>query len=194
MTEEIKAQGEPIEPENAPRAGKSRRESVDNASVSRQEGFSEIKEILISVNRTTKVVKGGRRFSFAAVVVVGDGNGKVGYGLGKAKEILDARGKATQAAKKSMIKVPMKDHRTIFHDIIGKYGAGHVVLRSAKVGTGVIAGGPMRSVFEVLGVRDIVAESVGSSNVHNIIGATFDALNNLCSPDDIRRKIVVEAV
>jgi small subunit ribosomal protein S5 len=153
----------------------------------------EIKEVLVSVNRTTKVVKGGRRFSFAAVVVVGDGQGRVGYGLGKAKEILEARGKASQTAKKSMIKVNLKDNRTIYHDIVGKFGSGHVVLRSAKVGTGVIAGGPMRSIFEMLGVHDIVAKSIGSSNVHNIIGATFDALRNLCAPDYIRNKRAIES-
>jgi small subunit ribosomal protein S5 len=154
--------------------------------------FAEIKEALVSVNRTTKVVKGGRRFSFAAVVVVGDGRGRVGYGLGKAKEILEARGKAAQAAKKNMINVPLKDGRTVFHDAVGKFGSGHIVLRSAKVGTGVIAGGPMRSVFQMLGVSDVVAKSIGSSNVHNIIGATFDALKNLCSPNYIRSKRAAE--
>jgi small subunit ribosomal protein S5 len=154
--------------------------------------FAEIKEALVSVNRTTKVVKGGRRFSFAAVVVVGDGHGRVGYGLGKAKEILEARGKAAQAAKKNMINVPLKDGRTVFHDATGKFGSGHIVLRSAKLGTGVIAGGPMRPVFQMLGVSDIVAKSIGSSNVHNIIGATFDALKSLCSPNYIRGKRAAE--
>ena len=158
-----------------------------------QSDVSEIKEVLVSVNRTTKVVKGGRRFSFAAVVVVGDGQGRVGYALGKANEILDARGKASQSAKKNMIKVQLKDNRTIFHDIVGKFCSGHVILRSAKVGTGIIAGGPMRSIFEMLGVHDIVAKSIGSSNVHNIIGATFDALKNLCAPDYIRKKRTVES-
>ncbi|MEM6338438.1 MAG: 30S ribosomal protein S5 [Pseudomonadota bacterium] len=157
-----------------------------------QDDLSEIKEVLVSVNRTTKVVKGGRRFSFAAVVVAGDGQGKVGYGLGKANEILDARAKAAQSAKKNMIKVKLKDDRTIFHDIVGKFCSGHVLLRSAKVGTGVIAGGPMRSVFEMLGVHDIVAKSLGSSNVHNIIGATFDALKKLCTPEYIRQKRTTE--
>jgi small subunit ribosomal protein S5 len=149
--------------------------------------FAEMKEVLVSVNRTTKVVKGGRRFSFAAVVVVGDGQGRVGYGLGKAKEILEAR-----TAKKSMIKVPLKDGRTVFHDIVGRFGSGHVILRSAKVGTGVIAGGPMRPVFEMLGINDIVAKSMGSSNVHNIVGATFDALRNLRSPEYVRNKRAAE--
>jgi len=153
---------------------------------------AEVKEVLVSVNRTTKVVKGGRRFSFAAVVIVGDGQGRVGYGLGKAKEILDAKSKATQAAKKNMIKVQLKENRTIFHDVKGSFGSGQVVLRSARGGTGVIAGGPMRSVFEMLGVHDIVAKSLGSSNVHNIIGATFDALRNLCSPEYINRKRAIE--
>ena len=117
--------------------------------------------------------------------MVGNGQGKVGYGLGKANEILDARSKAAQAAKRNMIEVKLKDQRTIFHDIVGRFCSGHVLLRSARVGTGVIAGGPMRSVFEMLGVHDIVAKSLGSSNVHNIIGATFDALQKLCTPEYI---------
>jgi len=166
-------------------------EVKNNTSFLERGDTAEIKEVLVSVNRTTKVVKGGRRFSFAAVVVAGDGQGRVGHGLGKANEILDARSKAAQSAKKTMIKVPLKDNRTIFHDIEGKFGAGHVILRSAKVGTGIIAGGPMRSIFEMLGVHDIVAKSKGSSNVHNIIGATFDALKNLHTPDYIRRKRMV---
>merc|ERR1711916_95883 len=125
----------------------------------------EIKEVLVSVNRTTKVVKGGRRFGFAAVIVAGNGAGKVGYGLGKAKEISIARTKASQDAKKHMINLELKDGRTIFHDVRGHYGAGKVVLRRAPVGTGIIAGGAMRDVFEMLGIHDIVAKSIGSSNV-----------------------------
>ena len=143
---------------------------------------SEFSEVLVSVNRVAKVVKGGRRFGFSAVVVVGDGKGRVGYGLGKAKEVMEAKAKATQAAKKAMIRVYLREGRTIHHDIVGHRGAGKVILRAALPGTGIIAGGPMRAVFECLGVHDIVAKSLGSSNVHNMVGATFDALYNLSSP------------
>lgn len=166
-------------------------ESTSNLRT-RRSGPGEIKEILVSVNRTTKVVKGGRRFGFAAVIIAGDGEGKVGYGLGKAKEILEARGKASQAARKNMIKVPLKEGRTIFHDVIGHFSSGKVVLRSASMGTGIIAGGPMRAIFEVLGIHDIVAKSLGSSNVHNVVAATFEALKGLCSPGYITRKRAIE--
>lgn len=149
---------------------------------------SEYKEVLVSVRRVTKVAKGGRRFSFSAVMIVGDGKGMVGYGLGKAKEVTEARTKATQEAKKCMIRIPLQEGRTIHHDIIGHFGAGRVLLRSAKPGTGVIAGGPMRPVFEVVGIHDIVAKSLGSSNVHNMLAATFDALRNLSTPRRIAEK------
>jgi small subunit ribosomal protein S5 len=148
----------------------------------------EIKEVLVHVNRTTKVVKGGRKFGFAAVMVAGNGRGKVGEGLGKAKEVTEARTKASQDAKKRMISVPLKDNRTIHHDVVGHVGAGRVILRKAKPGTGIIAGGPMRAIFESLGVHDIVAKSLGSSNVHNIIAATFDALKKLSTPNKIAKK------
>ena len=148
----------------------------------------EVKEVLVHVNRTTKVVKGGRRFGFAAVVVAGNGAGKVGEGLGKAKEVMEARSKASQSARKHMISVPLKDNRTIHHDVMGHVGAGRVILRKAKPGTGIIAGGPMRAIFESLGVHDIVAKSLGSSNVHNIIAATFDALKKLSTPSQIAKK------
>lgn len=158
---------------------------------------SELKEILVSVRRVTKVVKGGRRFSFSVVMIVGDGQGRVGYGLGKAKEVTEARTKATQDAKKSMIKVPLKDSRTLYHDVYGHSGAGKVILRSAKPGTGVIAGGPMRAVFEALGIHDVVAKSLGSSNVHNMLAATFDALERVSTPKAIasrRNKKIGELV
>lgn len=142
-------------------------------------------EKLVYVGRVTKVVKGGRRFAFTACVVVGDKKGRVGYGHAKAKEVTEARQKATQAAKKKMKRVPLDSGRTIFHDIKGKSGAGKVLLRRAKPGTGVIAGGPMRAIFESLGVQDIVTKSSGSSNVYNMIAATFDALDNLATPKSI---------
>lgn len=144
-----------------------------------------IVEDLVHVNRVTKVVKGGRNFSFAAIVVVGDENGKVGYGNGKAKEVTEARAKATKDAKGNMISVPLYQGRTIHHDIIGKSGAAKVILRRAAPGTGVIAGGPLRSIFGRLGVADIVAKSLGSSNPNAMIAATFDALKNLKSPKNI---------
>ena len=149
---------------------------------------SEYKEVLVSVKRVAKVVKGGRRFGFSVVMVAGDGKGRVGYGLGKAKEVMEARTKASQAAKKDMIRVYLKENRTIHHDIIGHSGAGRVLLRSAPAGTGIIAGGSMRAVCEMLGFHDVVAKSLGSSNVHNMIGATFDALNKLASPKQVAER------
>lgn len=144
-----------------------------------------IVEDLVHVNRVTKVVKGGRNFSFAAIVVAGDENGKVGYGNGKAKEVTEARAKAAKDARGNMISVPLYQGRTIHHDIIGKSGAAKVILRRAAPGTGVIAGGPLRSIFGRLGVEDIVAKSLGSSNSNAMIAATFDALRNLRSPKNI---------
>jgi small subunit ribosomal protein S5 len=149
---------------------------------------AEHKEVLVSVKRVAKVVKGGRRFGFSVVVVAGDTKGRVGYGLGKAKEVMEARTKASQAAKKNMMRVYLKENRTIHHDIIGHSGAGRVLLRSAPAGTGIIAGGSMRAVFEMLGLHDVVAKSLGSSNVHNMIGATFDALKKLSSPKQIAER------
>lgn len=137
---------------------------------------------LVSINRVAKVVKGGRRFGFAALVVVGDGKGKVGYGTGKAKEVQDAVRKATDAAKKSMIRVPLRESRTLHHDIAGRFGAGKIMLRSAPAGTGIIAGGPLRAVFEALGIHDIVAKSTGTSNPHNMVKAAFQALSTVDSP------------
>ena len=139
-------------------------------------------EKLVSINRVAKVVKGGRRFSFAALVVVGDGNGMVGHGKGKAKEVPEAIKKATDEAKTRMIRVPLRQGRTLHHDIRGRFDSGKVYLRSAPSGTGVIAGGPMRAVFEALGIQDIVAKSVGTSNPHNMIRATFEALKSASSP------------
>jgi small subunit ribosomal protein S5 len=154
-----------------------------------------LSETLVGVARVTKVVKGGRRFSFAACIVTGDKGGRVGYGHGKAREVSEARTKASQAAKKDMIKVPLYQSRTIHHDVVGKSGAAKVLLRRASPGTGIIAGGAMRAIFESLGVHDIVAKSLGSSNVYSMIAATFDALQKLCAPKSIaerRGKVVTE--
>ncbi|MBN8512474.1 MAG: 30S ribosomal protein S5 [Rickettsiales bacterium] len=142
-------------------------------------------EDLVHVNRVTKVVKGGRNFSFAAVVIVGDENGSVGYGSGKAKEVTEARAKASKDARNNMITVPLYKGRTIHHDVLGKSGAAKVLLRRAAPGTGVIAGGPLRSIFGRLGIKDIVAKSLGSSSPNSMIAATFDALRNLNSPKAI---------
>ena len=134
---------------------------------------------LVSINRVAKVVKGGRRFGFAALVVVGDTKGRVGFGSGKAREVPEAIRKATEQAKRELIRVPLRESRTLHHDVTGHFGAGRVVLRTAPPGTGIIAGGPMRAVFETLGVRDVVTKSIGTSNPHNVIKATFDALLHL---------------
>ncbi|NQV47954.1 MAG: 30S ribosomal protein S5 [Rhodospirillaceae bacterium] len=152
---------------------------------------------LVHINRVAKVVKGGRRFSFAALVVAGDGSGRVGFGTGKAREVPEAIRKATEQAKREMIHVPMRDGRTLHHDVEGRFGAGHVVLRSAPAGTGIIAGGPMRAIFEAMGVHDVVTKSIGTSNPHNMIKATFNALSNSTSPRSVaarRGKKVSEIV
>ncbi len=146
---------------------------------------SDFVEKLVSINRVAKVVKGGRRFGFAALVVVGDGKGRVGYGSGKAREVPEAIRKATDQAKRGMVRVPLREGRTLHHDIHGHYGAGRVVLRTAPAGTGIIAGGPMRAVFEALGVQDVVAKSVGTSNPHNMIKAAFAALGGMVSPRSV---------
>ena len=158
---------------------------------------SELIDRLVHINRVAKVVKGGRRFSFAALVVVGDGKGKVGYGTGKAREVPEAIRKATDQAKRQMVRVPLRDGRTLHHDISGHFGAGKVHLRSAPPGTGVIAGGPMRAVFEAMGVQDVVTKSIGTANPHNMIKATFHALSNCLSPRSVaarRGKKVSEIV
>src|SRR5512147_279529 len=143
---------------------------------------TELKDKLVAINRVAKVVKGGRRFSFAALVVVGDGRGRVGFGTGKAREVPEAIRKATDHAKHGMVRVPLRDGRTLHHDVHGHFGAGQVVLRASPPGTGVIAGGPMRAVFETMGVQDVVAKSIGTSNPHNMVKATFAALKNCYSP------------
>ncbi|MDE3059458.1 MAG: 30S ribosomal protein S5 [Pseudomonadota bacterium] len=164
------------------REGQQRSERKDG------EERSELIDKLVSINRVAKVVKGGRRFGFAALVVVGDGKGKVGYGSGKAKEVSDAMRKATDDAKKHMVRIPLREGRTLHHDLYGRFGAGKVIIRTAPVGTGIIAGGPMRAVFEALGVQDVVAKSVGTSNPHNMLKATFAALDTMKSPRAIAAK------
>jgi len=147
-----------------------------------QEEGDDLVDKLVHINRVAKVVKGGRRFSFAALVVVGDTRGRVGFGSGKAREVPEAIRKATDQAKRSMIRVPLREGRTLHHDIQGRFGAGRVVMRAAPPGTGIIAGGPMRAVFETMGVQDVVAKSIGTSNPYNMVKATFEALHRSQSP------------
>src|SRR5256714_2829610 len=170
-----------------------RRRSRDD----REQRDNEFIDKLVHINRVAKVVKGGRRFGFAALVVVGDQRGRVGFGHGKAREVPEAIRKATEAAKRSMVRVPLKDGRTLHHETAGRHGAGKVIVRPAEQGTGIIAGGPMRAVFESLGVGDVVAKSLGSSNPYNMVRATFDALKQQQSPRLIaqrRGKTVQEIV
>ena len=148
----------------------------------------ELIDRLVNINRVAKVVKGGRRFGFSALVIVGDGKGRVGYGSGKAREVPEAVRKATEQAKRTLIRVPLRQGRTLHHDIQGHFGAGRVVLRAAPAGTGIIAGGPMRAVFEALGINDVVAKSIGSTNPHNMVKATFDALTKMMSPRAVAAK------
>ncbi len=153
-----------------------------------KEQDSDLIDKLVGINRVAKVVKGGRRFSFAAMVVVGDGRGRVGFGTGKAREVPEAITKATEQAKRNMIRVPLREGRTLHHDVKGHFGAGKVILRAAPSGTGIIAGGPMRAVFETMGVQDVVAKSMGTQNPNNMIKATFDALQNSMSPRAVAAK------
>jgi small subunit ribosomal protein S5 len=154
----------------------------------REDGGEELIEKLVHINRVSKTVKGGKRFGFAALVVVGDGKGRSGFGHGKAREVPEAISKATAAAKKKMIRVPLKEGRTLHHDGNGHFGAGRVTLRSAPQGTGIIAGGPMRAIFESLGVADVVTKSVGTSNPYNMIRATFEALTEQTSPKSVAQR------
>jgi small subunit ribosomal protein S5 len=162
----------------------------------RNERDSEFVDKLVHINRVAKVVKGGRRFGFAALVVVGDQKGRVGFGHGKAREVPEAIRKATEAAKRSMIRVPLREGRTLHHDVNGRHGAGKVILRAAPAGTGIIAGGPMRAVFETLGVQDVVAKSLGSANPYNMVRATFEALKHEDSPRSVaaRRGLKVSQI
>ncbi|MCC7282881.1 MAG: 30S ribosomal protein S5 [Acetobacteraceae bacterium] len=148
----------------------------------RERDSDEFVDKLVAINRVAKVVKGGRRFAFAALVVVGDQKGRVGFGSGKAREVPEAIRKATERAKRSLVRIPMREGRTLHHDVVGDFGAGKVYLRSAPAGTGIIAGGPMRAVFETMGIADVVAKCTGSANPHNMIKATFAALSKVSSP------------
>jgi len=168
-----------------------------NEGRGRDDRDNEFVDKLVHINRVAKVVKGGRRFGFAALVVVGDQKGRVGFGKGKAREVPEAIRKATESAKRTLIRVPLREGRTLHHDVAGRHGAGKVFLRAAPPGTGIIAGGPMRAVFETLGIQDVVAKSLGSLNPYNMIRATFDALKGEDSPRGVaarRGKKVSEIV
>src|SRR3954463_12597366 len=162
-----------------PREGGRRRDRDDRDA---DDGLT---DKLVTINRVAKVVKGGRRFAFAALVVVGDQKGRVGWGAGKARAVPEAIRKATEQAKRTLVRVPMREGRTLHHDIIGEYGAGRVILRAAPAGTGIIAGGPMRAVFETLGMGDVVAKCTGTTNPHNMVKATFAALGRCVSPRQV---------
>jgi small subunit ribosomal protein S5 len=162
----------------------------------REERDSEFVDKLVHINRVAKVVKGGKRFGFAALVVIGDQKGRVGFGHGKAREVPEAIRKATESAKRNLTRVALREGRTLHHDIAGRHGAGRVYLRAAPAGTGIIAGGPMRAVFETLGIQDVVAKSIGSSNPYNMVRATFDALKHQDSPRSVaaRRNMKVSTL
>jgi small subunit ribosomal protein S5 len=170
------------------RGGRGRRDDRNGRGGRDEDGGEELIEKLVHINRVSKTVKGGKRFGFAALVVVGDGKGRVGFGHGKAREVPEAITKATASAKKTMVRIPLKEGRTLHHDGKGRFGAGKVNLRSAPAGTGIIAGGPMRAVFESLGVHDVVTKSVGTSNPYNMIRATFDALTDQTSPKSVAQR------
>lgn len=174
--------------ERGERGGRGRRDDRRGRGNNDEEGGEEFVEKLVHINRVSKTVKGGKRFGFAALVVVGDGKGRAGFGHGKAREVPEAISKATAAAKKVMVRVPLKEGRTLHHDGRGHFGAGKVTVRSAPPGTGIIAGGPMRAVFESLGVADVVTKSVGTSNPYNMIRATFAALKEQTSPKSVAQR------
>jgi small subunit ribosomal protein S5 len=168
--------------------GRGRRDDRRGGRGGDDDGGEELIEKLVHINRVSKTVKGGKRFGFAALVVVGDGKGRAGFGHGKAREVPEAISKATAAAKKAMIRVPLRDGRTLHHDGLGHFGAGRVTIRTAPAGTGIIAGGPMRAIFESLGVADVVTKSVGTSNPYNMIRATFEALKEQTSPRSVAQR------
>jgi len=170
------------------RGGRGRRDDRRGGPGRDDDGGEELIEKLVHINRVSKTVKGGKRFGFAALVVVGDGKGRAGFGHGKAREVPEAISKATAAAKKAMVRVPLREGRTLHHDGLGHFGAGRVFVRSAPAGTGIIAGGPMRAVFESLGVADVVTKSIGTSNPYNMIRATFEALGDQTSPKAVAQR------
>ncbi|NNM77577.1 30S ribosomal protein S5 [Sphingomonas sp. ID1715] len=174
--------------DNRGRGGRDGNRRRDDRRGGAEDGGEELIEKLVHINRVSKTVKGGKRFGFAALVVVGDGKGRVGFGHGKAREVPEAISKATASAKKKMIRVPLREGRTLHHDGNGRFGAGKVTLRSAPQGTGIIAGGPMRAIFESLGVADVVTKSVGTSNPYNMIRATFEALGEQTSPKSVAQR------
>jgi small subunit ribosomal protein S5 len=174
--------------ERGDRGGRGRRDDKRGNNNNAEEGGEELIEKLVHINRVSKTVKGGKRFGFAALVVVGDGKGRAGFGHGKAREVPEAITKATAAAKRAMLRVPLKEGRTLHHDGMGHFGAGRVSVRSAPQGTGIIAGGPMRAVFESLGVADVVSKSIGTSNPYNMIRATFEALKEQTSPKSVAQR------
>jgi small subunit ribosomal protein S5 len=176
------------EPREGGGGDRGKRNDRGREPVRERDGGDELIDKLVTINRVAKVVKGGRRFAFAALVVVGDQKGRVGYGAGKAREVPEAIRKATDRAKRTMIRVPMKEGRTLHHDSYGHFGAGKVILRTAAAGTGIIAGGPMRAVFESLGIGDVVAKSLGSRNPHNMVKATFAALEAAASPRSVANR------
>ncbi|MDO6727761.1 MAG: 30S ribosomal protein S5 [Cognatishimia sp.] len=161
------------------------RENRRGRGRNREDETPEFADRLVAINRVSKTVKGGKRFGFAALVVVGDQKGRVGFGKGKAKEVPEAIRKATEQAKRQMVRVPLREGRTLHHDVNGRHGAGKVVMRTAPEGTGIIAGGPMRAVFEMLGVKDVVSKSIGSQNPYNMIRATLDGLTKESSPRQV---------
>ncbi len=165
--------------------GRGRGRRDDNRNQQQTSEGDDLKDKLVTINRVAKVVKGGRRFSFAALVVVGDQKGRVGWGAGKAREVPEAIRKATERAKRTMIRVAMREGRTLHHDVVGEFGAGRVYLRAAPAGTGIIAGGPMRAVFETLGMGDVVAKCTGTTNPHNMVKATFAGLARAASPRSV---------
>ncbi len=174
--------------ENEIQEKKQRRPRKDRDDAKVEKVSDEFTDRVVHVNRVSKTVKGGKRFAFAALVVVGDQKGRVGFAHAKAKEVPDAIKKATEQARRKIMRVPLREGRTLHHDVLGHFGAGHVTLRTAPAGTGIIAGGPMRAIFEVMGIQDVVAKCTGSSNPHNMVRATFDALTSLYSPRLIAAK------
>jgi small subunit ribosomal protein S5 len=188
MAREPETTSGPEEEHGEVRRGRGRRDRNRDRDRGDRDDRDEFVDRLVAINRVAKVVKGGKNFGFAALVVVGDQKGRVGFGKGKAREVPEAIRKATQEAKRSLVRISLREGRTLHHDARGRWGAGKVVLRAAPAGTGIIAGGPMRAVFETLGLKDVVAKSLGSSNPYNMVRATIDALKDQTSPRTVANK------